>query len=118
MLNLKNFIICIVGLFTFLLSAQCYSAEKWSKCNVVDVTVFDKSRLHIRCSPAVDGYTFFAVPWSNTEFLNQSLSVATAAIAYKKTINVRYNPSDKSTGPTFDCAAGDCRPLMGITLNR
>jgi len=80
--------------------------------------VWNNGRLHIKCAPAVDGFTFFAVPWSNTEFLNQALSVATTSIAYNKTVNVLYNTSDTTTGPTFSCAANNCRPLMAIGINR
>ena len=111
-------IYCVVGLFMLSLSTACYSAEKWGTCTVQDVMVWDKARLHIRCATAVDGYTFFAVPWSNTEFLSQALSIASAAIAYNKTIDVVYNPSDTTSGPTFNCDSIDCRPLIAIKINR
>ena len=116
---LKRFYIsCVVGLFMLSLSIPCYAAEKWGTCTLQDVMVWNKDRLHIRCAPAIEGYTFFAVPWSNTEFLNQVLSVATAAIAYNKTVNVLHNPSDTTTGPTFGCDAKSCRPLIAIAFNR
>jgi len=79
--------------------------------------VHSRDRLHISCHNKPDGYTFFAVPMSSAEFVNQVLSIATAAIVYKKTVNVLYNPSDTTTGPTFGCDAVGCRPLLGIALN-
>ncbi len=109
---------CVFALFMLSLSNPCYSAEKWGKCTVQDVMVWNKNRLHIRCAPTIDGLTFFAVPWSSTEFLNQTLSIATSAIAYNKTVNVLYNPSDTTTGATFGCAANTCRPLIAIAFNR
>ncbi len=117
--RLMVFLISSVVVGAAVFATPSYSAEKWGQCNVQEVMVWPESRLHILCSPAIaDKFTFFAVPWRNTEFLNQILSIATAAIAYNKTVYVLYNDTDTTTGPTFSCDAVHCRPIIAISLNR
>jgi hypothetical protein len=93
-----------------------YAPAVWQQCNVSEVSVIQQERVRIACTPAVGGFSFFAVPLHNAEFASQALSLGTTAIVHNKRINVRFEPGDRATGPTFGCNVADCRPLTGIAL--
>jgi hypothetical protein len=88
--------------------------EKWRSCTPTDVTAY-RGRVHVRCSSAVDGFEFFAVPAADAELTNKLVSLASTALVYGKKVSVLFDPDDDS-GPQFGCKKNDCRPLRAIGL--
>jgi hypothetical protein len=90
----------------------------WQQCNVKEVAVIAPERIHLMCEPSVAGLTFFAVPLQSAAFSSQAVSIGATAVANNKRVRVLFDPTDRTTGPTFGCDASDCRPLLGLTLNK
>ena len=85
-------------------------------CKPIESATF-ANRVHVRCEQAVlpGGLTYFAVSTVDPRFASRALSVMEAAQVSDKVVRVTFEPGD-STGPSFDCALADCRPLSAIVL--
>ena len=109
-------VLAAVAAIVFVASAA-HAANTWVLCNVTEVGHVDLNRVHVSCSNNPGGMRFFAVRNADSELANRLLSLAMAALAHDLDLYVLYDPSDNS-GPTFGCAANDCRPARGVTVAR
>ena len=103
-----------MGLLASLLPDRALSAEKLFKCNPREVAAFSK-RIHVVCSPGDGAIVFFALGLSSQDHANRVLSLASTAVALKKTIQILYDASDLS-GANIGCQTNDCRLIRGIQL--
>lgn len=85
-------------------------------CVPVQVSVFP-GRIHVRCSAAVGGISYFAIPASDGEYLNRALSLLTTAQVAGRTLTIRYDPADTS-GASYGCQSNDCRPIQSVAFGQ
>jgi hypothetical protein len=105
----------VVTALTSILPQIALSAEKPFNCNPKEVAAFPKSRIHVACAPGDGAIVFFALGLSSQDDANRVLSLASTAVALKKTIQIFYDPSDLS-GANIGCQTNDCRLIRGIRL--
>jgi hypothetical protein len=92
------------------------AAPKFFACTPVNVAVFPKSRIHVRCSPGNAATVFFALGVANAaDDADRLLSLAGTAIALKKKLEIFYDPADPK-GSSFGCLNNDCRVIQGLTM--
>jgi hypothetical protein len=92
-----------------------WAGGKFFGCQPTQIGAFGE-RVHVRCQTSDQGIYYFAVPSAQAELANRTLSIAGTAIAFNKSLMIYYDPAVKGT--EYGCAANDCRPLIGILLNK
>jgi len=97
-----------------LLSMAC-AAQKTFTCTPVDVAVFVKQRVHVRCGPGDGAIQWFALGVSDQNEANRVLSLVSTAFATQKRLTVWYDPADLS-GAAIGCANNDCRMIQGLAM--
>src|SRR2546428_3065234 len=98
--------------FLFLLwlllgSTRANAAETFVSCTPVEIMTF-QGRVHVRCSAAIGGVTFFAASTQDSAFAARVLSVITTAQVAGRTLTILFDPADIS-GVAIGCQANDCR---------
>jgi hypothetical protein len=76
-------------------------------CTPVGVANFN-ARIHVRCSVAVSGISYFVVPTSNANRAARVLTLFTVALASGRDLRITYDPTDLS-GVPIGCQSNDCR---------
>ncbi len=98
------------------ISPTANAAAKTMACKPVESATF-VGRVSVQCSQAVDGkILFFAAPTTDPKFAARVLSIFEAAQLGDRWVKIYYDPDDITTGPTFSCAASDCRNVIAATL--
>jgi hypothetical protein len=83
-------------------------------CHPVEVAVFPKSRLHVRCFPGDGAIEYFALGVADAD-ANRTLSILSTAFAAEKSLMIYYDPADLS-GVTISCLLQDCRLIQGAAV--
>ena len=86
--------------------------EKFYSCTIADVYSF-KTRVHVRCTIAANGISYFVVPTADSGFAARMQALATAAYLSGKPVGIWYDDADLS-GVPYGCSADNCRVLGGI----
>jgi hypothetical protein len=93
-------------------------------CTPLEIAVFP-NRVHVLCqsNTTTGDIVFFALPTTNQTVVSNTSDAATRFldIALKQwgtgySLDITYDPNDTSTGPTFGCAAVNCRPILAAFL--
>jgi hypothetical protein len=118
-MTMKKMLATIPGLFLALgLAAismrQANAAPKFGTCTVAGVAVFE-SRIHVRCSAPVSGFTFFAVSTSDAQNALRFLTIFNSARVNNRQLNILFDPADLS-GSAMGCLNSDCRVARGAEL--
>jgi len=92
-----------------------FAATKTFTCHPVDVGVFPKNRIHVRCSPADGAIEWFALGITDEGDANRMLSIVSTAFATKKRLTIWYDPADLS-GAGIGCLTKDCRLIQGARM--
>jgi hypothetical protein len=95
-------------------SAQALPAT--ISCVTQEVGTF-ADRVYVRCAASVGGIFSFAVPTKDPSNAARMLSILTTAHVAGRTLQLTYDPGDK-TGPSFGCPAKDCRLLLGAWFGK
>jgi hypothetical protein len=82
----------------------------------VETTVWVGSRIHVRCNPGDGAINFFALSVGNPD-TSRVLSLATTAVAARRSLVISYDPNDLS-GAGIGCLTSNCRLIQAISLNR
>lgn len=96
-------------------SSAAFAAEKTFTCNPIDVAVFPKKRIHVRCSPGDGSISYFALGVADAGEANRTLSILSTAFAAKKKLTIWYDPNDL-TGASIGCQTNDCRLIRGVRM--
>jgi hypothetical protein len=85
-----------------------------TSCVPVAVAVFVPGpRIHVQCSAAVGGISYFATPTSDAASAARVLSILSTAQVAGRTLGIRYDPADLS-GAGIGCQNNDCRLIMEV----
>jgi hypothetical protein len=84
-------------------------------CSPVEVAVFPKSRVHVRCVSGDGPILFFAVSVADSGDANRVLSITSAALLAKRELIILYDRNDVSGG-SIGCLADNCRLIQGIIM--
>lgn len=93
---------------------EAQAAATWISCTPVQSMTYS-SRVHVKCSAAVGGISYFAASTSNADNAARILSTVNAAVVSGRTLSVLYDPADL-TGSSIGCANSDCRLIQAIGL--
>jgi hypothetical protein len=102
----------VVALTLIALVARAEAAETWVSCTPAAIATY-QGRLHVRCTAAIGGITFFAASTQDAAFAARVLSVITAAQVAGRTLSILYDPADLS-GASIGCATNDCRLIRAV----
>lgn len=91
-------------------------AETTTVCTPIRVAVF-KNRVHVQCSSAVGGISFFAAPTSDSANVARILSLLSTAQVAGRNVLIWYDPANTS-GASFGCQTNDCRPINGVAFGQ
>jgi len=105
-------IFAIVTLTLITLVARAEAAETWISCTPAAIATY-QVRVHVRCTAAVGGISFFAVSTQDAANAARVLSVITAAQVAGRTLSILYDPADLS-GAAIGCATNDCRLIRAV----
>jgi hypothetical protein len=83
-------------------------------CTPSNVAEFG-NRIHVHCTTAVSGISYFAVATSNVNRAAHALSLFSIAIASGRDLRIYYDPANTS-GTAVGCQAADCRLADGVEL--
>lgn len=74
------------------------------------------NRVHIHCSNAQSGITYFAVQANDADRAARILGLVAGAVLAGHTIDILYDPNDLSGG-VWGCNNVDCRIAQGAELH-
>lgn len=83
-------------------------------CTPINAGVFG-SRVHVRCSVAVNGILYFSVSTADANAAARVLAAFSTAVAAGRDLRIYFDPADTS-GTAFGCQAADCRKATGVEL--
>ena len=110
------FLMCIMlTACTIGIASVAFAAEKTFTCNPIDVGVFPKKRIHVRCEPGDGPIRWFALGVSDAAEANRVLSILSTAFVTKKQLTIWYDPADLSGG-SIGCLTSDCRLIRGVRM--
>jgi hypothetical protein len=90
------------------------SAPSVASCAPVEVATFE-TRVHVRCTTAINGIQFFAVLTASRDNAARFLEVFSTAQAKSRGLHVFFDPADL-TGAFFGCSNADCRVARGAEM--
>jgi len=99
-----------------LVASAVNAAPANTNCTPEEVGVFG-NRVVVRCAAAVGGILYFALPTTDAPHAARILSLLSTAHVAGRTLMLTYEPTDTS-GPSFGCAANDCRLLLGARFGK
>jgi hypothetical protein len=108
-----------IGLVVLCIGAGGLSAQvlpSTTSCVSQEVGAF-ADRVYVRCAASVGGVFSFAVPTTDAAHAARLLSILTTAHVAGRTLQLTYEPSDK-TGPPPGCPPKDCRLLLGAWFGK
>lgn len=89
------------------------AAQTWnSTCVPAGVAVYT-TRIHIKCTAAVGGISYFAVSTADKDHAARVLNTISTAQALGRTVSILYDPAVISNLPT-GCQSSDCRTLLAV----
>ena len=110
----KKMLLILMGAF-FLPFHVAEAAQTWSTCKPVRVANY-ANRVHVKCAASVSGgIWYFAYPGADTATAARMLSLLSSAFIAGRTLQVLYDPADKS-GAGFGCQVNDCRKLLAAEM--
>ena len=80
-------------------------------CTPVGVMTYSE-RVHVQCSSAIAGITYFAVSTADPAHAARVLNVITAAQALGRTVYLQFDDNTASNPP--GCLSGDCRLITAV----
>lgn len=92
------------------------AAETTTNCTPIRVAAF-KNRVHVQCSSAVGGISFFAAPTSDPQNAARILSLISTAQVAGRNLLIWYDPANTS-GASFGCQTKDCRIINGVAFGQ
>ena len=90
------------------------AAPTWISCTPVQSMSYS-SRVHVKCSAAVSGISYFALSTSNADTAARAMTTINAAMVSGRGLSALYDPADL-TGSSIGCANSDCRLIQAIGL--
>jgi hypothetical protein len=92
-------------------------------CVPVQVFVFayrdgQPLRLHVQCAAAVGGISYFALNTADAPVAARILSILTTAQVAGRTLGIRYDPADNTSGTSYGCQSSDCRPIRAVWIGQ
>lgn len=106
----------VFGLVLSAVGNPCAAAPTTTSCVPEEVGTY-ANYIYVRCAAAVGGITTFAAPTSDATHASRLLSLLSTAQVAGRTLRLTYDPAD-TTGPSFGCAAKDCRLLVGAQFGK
>jgi hypothetical protein len=73
------------------------------------------ARIHVRCSAAVSGISYFALPTTDAPRAARTLSLMTSALIAGRNLTINYDPADQ-TGAAIGCQITDCRLIRAVGI--
>ena len=99
-------------------SSPASAAPANTGCTPEEVAVFN-NRVYVRCSAAVGGVSFFAVPTTDAPHAARMLSLLSTAHVAGRTLTLTYEADAAAGGgASFSCAPADCRLLLGARFGK
>jgi hypothetical protein len=91
-------------------------------CVPVQVFVFayrdgQPLRLHVQCSAAVGGISYFALNTADAPVAARILSILTTAQVAGRTLGIRYDPAD-TAGTSIGCQSSNCRLIRAVWIGQ
>jgi hypothetical protein len=80
-------------------------------CTPVGIMTY-QGRVHVQCSSAIAGITYFAVSTADPAYAARVLNVITAAQALGRTVNLQFD--DNTASNPSGCLTGDCRLITAV----
>jgi len=80
-------------------------------CTPVGVMTYPE-RVHVQCSSAISGITYFAVSTADPAHAARVLNVITAAQALGRTVYLQFD--DNTASNPSGCQTGDCRLITAV----
>ncbi len=90
------------------------AAQATAVCTPWAVAEFS-NRIHIHCTTAFSGISYFAVATSNPTRAAHALALFSTALASGRDVRIYYDPANTS-GTAVGCLAADCRLADGVEL--
>ena len=115
MLNRTGRTLAVGAMINVALATMAWAAPKVFTCVPIDVSVYVKQRVHVRCGPGDGAIQYFALGVSDQNEANRILSIVSTAFATQKRLNILYDPADLSGAP-LGCVNADCRLIQGVAM--
>lgn len=93
-------------------TSEAPAASVWISCTPVSVMTYT-GRVHVKCSAAVGGISYFAASTADASNAARVLSVISTAQVAGRTLSILYDPADTS-GTAISCQAADCRLIQAV----
>lgn len=93
-------------------TSQVPATSTWISCTP-DAVVAYTSRVHVHCTAAVGGISYFAVSTADPANAARILSILSTAEVAGRTLSILYDPADTS-GAAIGCQTGDCRLIQAV----
>lgn len=108
-------------------STKLLAAQAFFLCTPAEVAVTKElganERVHVRCATALsdagNSVIYFAVPASDTAYVNRFVTLATTALTAGRTLTIGYDFGKVTdlNNVAFGCVASSCRYARQINLN-
>jgi hypothetical protein len=90
------------------------ASSTWTYCTPDQVMTYTESRrVHVHCTAAVSGISYFATGTGDAANAARVLSVITTAQVAGRTLSILYDPADLS-GSAIGCGNSDCRLILAV----
>lgn len=93
-------------------ASQEPEASVWVSCTPANVVTYS-TRVHVKCTAAISGISYFAVSTADASKAARVLSILSTANVAGRTLSILYDPADTS-GTSIGCQAADCRLLQAV----
>ena len=111
-------LIAALGLIGLMLPQAAAAAPVDTFCTPDQVVVFTNApRLHVHCTAAVGGVSYFAISTADQAQAARVLTVINTALVAGRTLVIRYDPADLSGAP-IGCQTNDCRLIQAVGFGR
>lgn len=84
-------------------------------CTATGASLVPGQRIHIRCSNAQSGISYFAYGTADQNDVSRLLALGSAAVISGRQIFIAYDPNDTS-GSAIGCSINDCRLIQYVEL--
>lgn len=93
-------------------TSEAPAASVWISCTPIGVATYTR-RVHVQCSAAVGGISFFAASTADPSYAARVLSLISTAQVAGRTLSILYDPADTS-GTGIGCGSSDCRLIQAV----
>jgi hypothetical protein len=108
-------VVVTVGVLSAAFTEGAFAAEKSFVCTPIEVGVFPKKRIHVKCSPGDGAISYLALGVADAGEANRTLSILSTAFAVKKRLTIWSDPAD-TTGTGIGCQTNNCRLIRGVRM--